>query len=429
MGGEQGMQPGSVVHGRSDRAAAAGSQCRSDRGARWSCVERVWSDVCEMRLSLVLLWLGAAAACGPSRGYTRRQGARRISPLVFGQHDPNIGENRNTASGPPEGRITRDDERFKDLVPNYNPDIDFRDDEGTGADRLMTQRCKEKLNTLAISVMNQWPGVRLRVIEGWDEENSHLENSLHYEGRAVDLTTSDRDHSKYGMLARLAVEAGFDWVYYESRSYIHCSVKTESSVGTGAGCFPEGAMVYTEKGPRDITTIRIGDKVLSASDDGKMIYSEVLTFIDRDPNATRQFIEVTAENGVTITTTPSHLLLLAAADGWRESFAANVEIGDVLLTRGPADVMRPSRVVKTRMLSKRGVYAPLTRTGTIIVDDALASCYALVRSHSLAHAAMAPLRWMARWSGSSELPRGVHWYASALYSFGDFVLPTSYRYR
>lgn len=156
---------------------------------------------------------------------------------------------------------------------------------------------------------------------------------------------------------------------------------------------------------------------------------QVLTFIDRDPNATRHFIEVTAENGVAITTTPSHLLLLASADGWRELFAANVQEGDVLLTRGYGSVMRPSKVVKSRVVSKRGVYAPLTRTGTIIVDDALASCYALVSSHSLAHAAMAPLRWLSSWSSSDEKSRGVHWYANALYNFGDYVLPSSYKYR
>lgn len=91
--------------------------------------------------ALMLVAAPRVDACGPGRGGGRRRGPRKLTPLVFKQHIPNVSENMLAASGLADGRIAKDDPRFRNLEPNYNRDIIFKDEEGTGADRVMTQVC------------------------------------------------------------------------------------------------------------------------------------------------------------------------------------------------------------------------------------------------------------------------------------------------
>ncbi|OEK08228.1 hypothetical protein A8C32_01830 [Flavivirga aquatica] len=124
------------------------------------------------------------------------------------------------------GKILRGTPEFDELIKNENQKIVFKDEEGTGADHYMTSKLSEKLNLLADLVIQEWgANIKLRVTEAWDEDNEHASKSIHYEGRGADITTSDRDSSKLGRLARLAVEVGLDWVFYEDNSHVHVSMK------------------------------------------------------------------------------------------------------------------------------------------------------------------------------------------------------------
>ena len=105
-------------------------------------------------------------------------------------------------------------------------------------------------------------------------------------------------------------------------------------------------------------------------------------------------------------------------------------MGDYLLVRDKVGDVVLDSVVDVQLVLDVGAYAPLTRAGTLLVDDVVASCYALVDSQSMAHWAFLPVRTArsilgALWPSSSG-PVGVHWYARTLYRMSEGLLPESW---
>ena len=224
--------------------------------------------------------------------------------------------------------------------------------------------------------------------------------------------------------------------------------------------------VITSTGERKrLSDLAVGDSVLASNGDGTFDFSPVLLFLDRDPNEWRRFVTIRTESGHELTLTPSHLLYARdssaapesansievsgdwkaksgvaeageAASDFEVFYAREIDEGmHVLVHDGGRGRLRPSRVVSVEAAARRGVYAPLTAAGNVVVDGVLASCYALVDSQSVAHAAFAPVRW---WQGTRRLfgaaatdahePKeqfvGVHWYAKWLNSLGELLLPS-----
>lgn len=149
---------------------------------------------------------------------------RNRSQLAVGERMPN--EPEVSIVGAADAPIaTRASTGFKTLVECEDCPFVFKDEERNKSDRLMTPRLRRSLVQLSKLVSQTWPKLELRVTEAWDDRREHGPGSVHYEGRAADITTSDQDPAKLGTLAALAVKAGFDWVYFENSSHVHVSVK------------------------------------------------------------------------------------------------------------------------------------------------------------------------------------------------------------
>lgn len=219
-------------------------------------------------------------------------------------------------------------------------------------------------------------------------------------------------------------------------------VSDSSAVVTIGGCFAGKGMVLSESsGWKPMSELRVGDRVMSMNEAGQLEYSQVLSFMDKDSSAQVLFYTLHLQDNKSVTLTGKHLIFASSQNitshsdsaSFRATFAENVQEGQYVYVVGNEvnpNQPRPSRVVKVSVETHRGVYAPLTATGTIVVDAVVASCYAYTENVALAHFGFAPMRLyhtiesyvpFSLWTSEGDT-EGFHWYARMLYGLGSLLL-------
>lgn len=203
--------------------------------------------------------------------------------------------------------------------------------------------------------------------------------------------------------------------------------------------------MLTESGAvKKLSELSVGDRVQSMNEQGQLVFSPILLFLDRDLNDQRQFVQLQSADGAKVTLTASHLIYTVAAsqdlledvdiggDNFqqqqqqmneierveeaeeenqlldrlmvnvtvgqlgsrlRATFASKVQIGDWIVTTGRDGRPVPQRVVDVSAVVHQGVLAPLTDQGTLVVDQVVVSCYAVIDNQAIAHWAFAPSDW------------------------------------
>lgn len=202
------------------------------------------------------------------------------------------------------------------------------------------------------------------------------------------------------------------------------------------GCFPGSSTVTLQDGTKKLVKhLRSGDRVLAADGDGNPTYTDFIMFVDRDSTTRRLFHVIETDSGQKITLTAAHLLFVARngteGDRMTAVFASQVRRGQKVMVSDPERSRLQAVTVKRIYTQEQvGSYAPVTVQGNVVVDEILASCYAVIEDHDLAHWALAPVR-LAHWVSSllsSSQPEaggqkdGVHWYSRLLYQVGTWLL-------
>lgn len=153
------------------------------------------------------------------------------------------------------------------------------------------------------------------------------------------------------------------------------------------GCFPGSSTFVDRYGSRrEMHSLKIGQNVQVPAK-GKICLEPVITFIHREQEKLQQFPSITTTKNNNLKITEDHLLFVEK-NGLSQPIPARVvKIGDTVYVKQNC-LMRTATVQDISTVYEKGVYAPVTRSGTILIKDVHTCCYFDVLSHKWSHRAM-----------------------------------------
>jgi len=177
-------------------------------------------------------------------------------------------------------------------------------------------------------------------------------------------------------------ENGFDYLRCPRRN--RCYRKK-----SGGTCFGPTNTVETKEGVKTIPELRIGDLIRTSSGNHHSDFTEFLGWLDRQKSSPAEMLQIfTSANSPAVILSASHLVFT----GNTTKYAGDLVPGDTLLRWDGVQVEEQEiSMIKTSMES--GFWAPLTRSGTLLVNGFLMSSYASY-PHTISDIAMGPVKAM-----------------------------------
>lgn len=208
------------------------------------------------------------------------------------------------------------------------------------------------------------------------------------------------------------------------------------------GCFPASASVYAKgRGPVRVADLQAGDNLLCGdAATGSLFFSPYLGYLHVEAEEQAEYLAVrtTSSPSAALRVSPEHLVFASRGAAGRRAPAGTavpareLRAGDWLSRMSCDGDLYQVQVAEVSEVVERGVYAPLTRSGTVVVDNVLCSCYVdafpqtmpgwlrrVATSHEASHGALLPLRTACRLGlglGALEphAREGIHPYCCAL---------------